>query len=181
MKKANIWFFCFSLLALAPALNAQVNARLEEELLEALEGTSGLDVNLTRVILEEASSNTVQIEQHNRQLADVQQTGNFNEVYIYMDGDRNGTAVRQAGNNNYADISLDGADSTIGVFQDGNGNSIHLDYRNTEDVNARFIQNGSNIQVTHQAEDIKGLDYTIEFTGFDMNIQVQDLNPYLNR
>lgn len=179
MKKANRLFFLLILLAVAPALNAQVNARLEDELLEALEGVSDLEGSLSRVVLDQASSNSVQIEQYNRQYAEVLQNGNFNEVYLRMDGDENAAALRQNGNNNYIEIDLYGADSTIGAIQEGNDNSLLLDYQNVEDINARFIQNGTNINVTHRAQDVDGLDYTIQFTGHDMNIQVEDVTNYL--
>ncbi|MCO6488898.1 MAG: hypothetical protein J5I98_10795 [Phaeodactylibacter sp.] len=170
----------FSLfLALPFSLSAQVSGSVEDELIEALEAAPSLDGNLSRVVLNQASSNIVEIEQANRQLADIQQSGSYNEIYLTMEGDRNGAAVRQNGDHNLVDILLDGEEATIGVLQDGNDNSLRLDYRNVEEVNARFIQNGSNINVTHTAEDIEGLDYTIEFNGSDMNIQVEDLNQFL--
>ena len=180
MKKINTFALAF-LLVLPFWLSAQSGGgnNTEDELIEALEAAPTIDRNLTNVILDQASSNVVEIQQYNRQLADVQQSGSYNEVYLYMDGDQNGIAVRQNGNRNYTDIGLEGYETTIGVLQDGNDNSLQLDYRNTEDINARFIQNGNNINVTHRAENIDGLDYTIEFTGSDMNIQVEDLNSYI--
>ena len=175
-KTAILFLFIF---ALPFGLSAQVSGDAEDELIEALEAAPGLDGNLSRVLLDQASSNTVEIKQTNRQLADVQQSGSYNEVYLNMEGDRNGAAVRQNGNRNFVGISLDGEETTIGVVQQGSDNSLRLDYENAQEVNARFIQNGSNINVTHTAEDIEGIDYTIEFTGSDMNIQVEDLNQYI--
>ena len=179
MKKVNHLILLFFLLSLSFGLNAQVNGSAEDELIEALETVPSLDGNLSRVTLDQASSNVVDIEQYNRQLADVQQSGSYNEVHLIMDGDLNGAAIRQNGHRNHADIYLDGVETTLGVVQDGNDNLLQLDYQNTKDINARFIQNGSNITVTHKAEDIEGLKYKIEVTGYDMNIQVEDLNQYL--
>ncbi len=179
MKKMNhLTLFCL-LLILPIALGAQVNGNAEDELIEALEIVPGLDGNLSQVVLDQASSNVVDIQLYNRQLADVQQIGSYNEIYLTMDGDRNGAAIRQNGNGNYTEIDLLGEETTIGVLQNGNDNYLHLDYQNLEEVNARFIQNGSNINVTHRAQDVEGIDYTIEFTGYDMNIQVEDLNRYI--
>lgn len=179
MKKMNHLTILALLFALPFAAFAQVNGNMEDELIEALEIVPDLDGNLSRVVLDQASSNIVDIELYNRQLADIQQTGSYNEIYLTMDGNRNGAAIRQNGNGNYTDIDLLGEETTIGVLQNGNDNYLRLDYQNIEEVNARFIQNGSNINVTHRAEDIEGIDYTIEFTGYDMNIQVQDLNQYI--
>lgn len=179
MRNVNLLILLFPLFVLPFGLNAQVNGDAEDELIEALEIVPGLDGNLSQVVLDQASSNVVEIELYNRQLADVRQSGSYNEVYLSMDGDRNGAAIRQNGNGNYTDIDLDGEETTIGVLQNGNDNYLRLDYQNTEDVNARFIQNGSNINVSHKAEGIQGIDYTIEFTGYDMNIQIEDLNQYI--
>lgn len=179
MTRAAFSIFLFLSFSLPFGLSAQVSGSVEDELIEALEAAPSLDGNLSRVVLNQASSNIVEIEQANRQLADIQQSGSYNEIYLTMEGDRNGAAVRQNGDHNLVDILLDGEEATIGVLQDGNDNSLRLDYRNVEEVNARFIQNGSNINVTHTAEDIEGLDYTIEFNGSDMNIQVEDLNQFL--
>jgi len=179
MRKLTLLILLFALLSLPFGLYAQVSGDAEEELLESLEVVPSLDGNLSRVYLGEGSSNIVEIEQTNRQLADVQQNGSYNEVYLDMSGDQNATAIRQNGNGNYVEIELDGEESTLGVLQNGNDNSVRLDYINTDEVNARFIQNGTNINVSHTARDVDGLDYTIEFTGSDMNIQVEDLNQYL--
>lgn len=181
MKNAPRFLLLSLFFALSFGLNAQVNGNIEDELIDALRVVPNLDGNISQVVLDQATSNVVDIELYNRQLVDVKQSGSYNEVYLTMDGDLNGAAVRQKGHHNVTDIVLDGEETTIGVIQDGNNNYLQLDYRNTDDINARFIQNGYNISVTHKAEDIQGLDYTIEFTGSDMNIQVEDLNQYIQR
>ena len=104
MKKVNHLILLFFLFALSFGLNAQVNGSVEDELIEALETVPSLDGNLSRVTLDQASSNVVEIEQYNRQLADVQQSGSYNEVHLIMDGDLNGAVIRQDGHRNQADI-----------------------------------------------------------------------------
>ena len=179
----SIWLIPLAFLLLPFGVVAQVNeVGDEDDLIESLGGIENLleDGSVADVQLKRGYGNDVDIKQYGVQLAVVQQAGNHNDIELLMEGDHNSILVNQIGNLNQIDINLDGELTNISATQRGYGNKLFLDYYDTREVNANFIQDGYNIEVEHRAVGLEDLDYTIEFRGSNMNIQVVDLNNFID-
>lgn len=153
----------------------------EDRLIQSLKNTGSYEEgSLANINLKNGVGNRIDIQQYNRQLANVNQEGDFNEVMLYMAGDQNSIIVNQIGDQHQVEIDLEGEANHLGVTQRGYGNKLYLDYFDVRENNATFIQDGHNIEVEHRAIGLEGLNYTVEFKGSNMNIKIVDLNNFLN-
>ena len=145
------------------------------ELLQAPQAGGGN----TAYINQEGTNNEVNLIQEQMEgallenIARVLQTGRRNLANIAQEGEGNQVVLLQDGNRNLYELVSDGTNIQVAVVQEGRRNEILQNITNSSDIQVHFEQRGNDNSIIQEIDGLSNREYMIRQIGDGMSVIIR--------